>query len=502
MEISVSNAPEVQMTGDEISTSVAQIADDVINTEDYKSVLNNNPISSEVFCADPTAIEYNGRLYVFGTNDHQQCREKGINEDNTYEKIKSFVVFSTEDMINWLYHGEINVGEIAPWITNSWAPSIVSRVEDDGLTHFYMYFSNNGIGVGVITSTDPLGPWTDPLGKPLVSSRTKGLGDCPNPFDPGAVIDDNGVGWLSFGGGIAADGSSYMPGSARIVRLGEDMLSFDSPITGIPAPYLFEASELNYINGTYVYTYNTDWSDHSQQWDYDCAPPSMCSMVYMTTKTPLDPDSWEMKGECFMNPGSSGFEYSNNHTHMHKYKGKWYMLYHTLALKKAMKIKGGYRSIAAETVSVDEDSISIVNIGATESGAAPADTFDVSSAHYGAEFCAVADIYIDTSDMTAPSAVSEKAGAWICIKNAELGEMPPAFIAEVSGSGRIEIRLDSPRGEILTGISFDAPGSFETVSTEEIAAAEGVHSLYLVFSDKDISIKRWQLSELSSAEIK
>lgn len=81
------------------------------------------------------------------------------------------------------------------------------------------------------------------------------------------------------------------------------MVSFDSDFQNIPAPYLFEASELNYINGTYVYTYNTDWSDHSKQWEYDCDPPSGCSMVYMTTKTPLDPDSWVMRGECFQNRG-------------------------------------------------------------------------------------------------------------------------------------------------------------------------------------------------------
>lgn len=122
-------------------------------------------------------MEYNGRLYVYGTSDQQQCDEKGIDEDNTYEKIKSIEIFSTDDMINWEYHDRINVGEIAPWIANSWALSVVSRVEDDGLTHFYLYFSNSGMGVGVITSTDPVGPWSDPLSKPLINYDTKGLTD-------------------------------------------------------------------------------------------------------------------------------------------------------------------------------------------------------------------------------------------------------------------------------------------------------------------------------------
>ena len=43
---------------------------------DYKSS-NGNPISASVFCADPTAIDYNGRLYVYGTNDHQQYIKNG-----------------------------------------------------------------------------------------------------------------------------------------------------------------------------------------------------------------------------------------------------------------------------------------------------------------------------------------------------------------------------------------------------------------------------------------
>ena len=140
------------------------ISADKISTENYKDTRFANPISPDFFCADPTAIEYEGRLYVYGTNDHQQFEAAGPDADNTYEKIKSFLVFSTDDMVNWTYHGEINVGKIAPWIQASWAPSIVSREEADGKTHFYMYFSNSGVGTGVITSTAPVTGWTDPLG--------------------------------------------------------------------------------------------------------------------------------------------------------------------------------------------------------------------------------------------------------------------------------------------------------------------------------------------------
>ena len=58
-----------------------------------KPLTNANPISSNVFCADPTGVEYEGRLYVYGTNDHQQYATVGKNGKNTYEHIKSLVCF-------------------------------------------------------------------------------------------------------------------------------------------------------------------------------------------------------------------------------------------------------------------------------------------------------------------------------------------------------------------------------------------------------------------------
>ncbi len=387
------------------------ISADKISTNNYKDTKYNNPISSDFFCADPTAVEYNGRLYVYGTNDHEQYLAKGGDADNTYEQIKSFVILSTDDMVNWTYHGEINTGEIAPWIYNSWAPTIASRVEADGKTHFYLYFSNNGLGVGVIHATDPLGPWDDPLGKPLIDTNTPGLKDCPNPFDPGVVIDDNGVGWLSFGAGKASSGTTFMPGSARIVQLGDDMLSFASDFAVIPAAYNFEASELNYINGTYVYTYCSDWSDHSEEWPYECDSPSGCGMVYMTTKTPLDPSSWEMKGECFVNPGVSGFDYSNNHTHMHKFNGKWYMFYHTQSLRRGMGINGGYRSLCADVINVDENTVTIEKTGGTKKGLKPIVHTDAFSINNAADLNNTADIMYDVTDNAAPIVISEGEGS-------------------------------------------------------------------------------------------
>lgn len=49
----------------------------------------------------------------------------------------------------------------------------------------------------------------------------------------------------------------------------------------------------------------------------------------MTTDTPLAPDSWTYKGEYFANPGTFGYPYGNNHSHLQKFSNAYYLLYHT-----------------------------------------------------------------------------------------------------------------------------------------------------------------------------
>ena len=80
--------------------------------KEFKATSEGNPISGSVFCADPTALEYNGRLYVYGSNDHQEFIAKGKKGENEYGNIKSIVVFSTEDMVNWTFHGTIDTKKL------------------------------------------------------------------------------------------------------------------------------------------------------------------------------------------------------------------------------------------------------------------------------------------------------------------------------------------------------------------------------------------------------
>ena len=101
----------------------------------------------------------------------------------------------------------------------------------------------------------------------MINYDTKGLTDCPNPFDPGAVIDDNGVGWLAFGGGKAGawtsfrsvdfslDGDNVRKGfTANIKGSGTVEVRLDSPTGELVASVTKDngiAAEIPDITGTH-----------------------------------------------------------------------------------------------------------------------------------------------------------------------------------------------------------------------------------------------------------
>ena len=439
-----------------------------------------------VFCADPTSVEYNGRLYIYGTCDHQQYEAVGADGKNTYEHIKSFVMLSTDDMVNYTYHGRIEVGEICPWIIASWAPSIVSRVEDDGLTHFYLYFSNSGWGTGVLTATSPVGPWSDPLGKSLIDGNTEGLNGCKSPFDPGVCIDDSGTGWLSFGGG---------KDSARIVKLGSDMVSLDSEIVKIPSLYHFEASELNYINGTYVYTYNNDWESHYKGWNLDgIIPPPGCSMSYMTTKTPLDPDSWVYRDYYFRNPGEYGLEYSNNHTHLQKYCGRYYLFYHAMFPQRLLGTNGGFRSLCVNEAQVDENAVTIEKLTATKEGVQQIKYLDPYQVVEAETIAACSNISYRQEEgaMTLVSGCGcgDGKSSWICVRGADFGSSGGYLAAKVRGKGRIDIYIGKTEGEPTASLEFDC-SDWTSVYNKFNSEVSGVNDIYFELSD-GVEFDSWQ----------
>src|SRR5688572_21032378 len=73
---------------------------------------NGNPLLDFMFTADPTAVEYNGRIYVYGTNDHQQYENVGKDGKSGYQHIRTLVMMCSDVMVSWSYHAHIDTPKL------------------------------------------------------------------------------------------------------------------------------------------------------------------------------------------------------------------------------------------------------------------------------------------------------------------------------------------------------------------------------------------------------
>ena len=484
--------------------------------KNYKDVSWGNPISPCVFCADPTAIEHDGRLYVYGTNDQQEFEVKGGKGENQYGKIKSLVVFSTADMVNWTFHGTIDAGTVcSPWCFASWAPSIVAREEEDGHKHFYMYFSIGASAVGVLTAKSPLGPWQSPLDHPMIDFDTPGVGECVCVFDPGVVIDDEGIAWIAFGGGSANSKGTYlMTGNSRIAKLNKDMITIEQ-FVDLPAPYHFEANELNMMNGKYVLTYCTSGEDRSDWGQYSStmeAPPGV-SMCYMVTDNPLDPNSWEYRGDYVPNEGNFDLGWGNNHTHLHKFKENYYLFYQSTMLEIAMQTgASGFRSIGVNKAVVNENTQHINKLELDKTGVTAivylnpyelqqAETMSTSGGVSYSDFKNIkkVDYSVYDNDASKNLHVNMRAGSWTMLRSVDFGTKGAnEMMLRAKGSGKLEVRLDKIDNSPSAVIEFSSNDYADHTTAANAAMLNGVHDVYLVFTEAyDVWFDAWQFIESS-----
>lgn len=501
---------------------------------DCKGSGYNNPISANVFCADPTALEYNGRLYVYGTNDHQAFLARGKKGDNKYEYIKSLVIFSTDDMVNWTFHGTIDVKKICSWCGNSWAPSAVWRTNPEtGQDEFFLYFANGGSNVGVLKSTvSPVGPFKSPNNQAMVNHGMPGVDPCTSLFDPGAVIDENGTGWITVGGySPNAQGTRLQPNNVSIIKLKPSMTAIDGSAVKIQAPYHFEANELNMIGGKYVFTYCSHWDRDAAEWNVyinehniSASMPGGGTMCYMVSDNPTDPNSWVYKD--YYGPGVAG----NNHSHLQKFKGNYYHIYHDHGsiLLDVMKSKGlvdasagDYRSICVNKATVNESTATINRVTLNHEGVTQIKSMNPYELQQmetmancgGVEYEDITNIKKNTKISTLGNDASEnmqvkmEVGSWINVRKVDFGTTgADKIILRAKGTGKIDIRTNfNPKNAIAT-IEFSST-DFEDhtieIPEDKLARFKGVKSLlyFIVTEAENVYVDSWQFHEIGTSDI-
>ena len=494
----------------------------------YKSSNNGNPISASVFCADPTALEYNGRMYVYGTNDHQQFIKNGKKNGNGYGDIKSIVIFSSADMMNWTFHGTIDVGKLcSSWgwrFAASWAPSVTWRVTEDGTEEFFLYFANSGGSVGVLKANSPVGPWKSPLSKPMIDGDTPGVSPCHWIFDPGVVIDDDGTGWIAFGGGDPqSKGTDLQPNNARFAKLKPSMTAIDGKAVKIPAPYHFEASELNIMNDKFVYTYcsswaerkDNDWNAYKKEQGITASKPGTCTMCYMVSDNPMDPNSWVYKGVYGPHPG---FPSPNNHSHLHKFQGDYYYFYHWGPLMKSMQDAkaidsscDGYRSICVNKATVNEEVPRINTVTQNLTGVTAIcnmNPYELQQAETmansgGISYEDYTNIQKDTrvsnlgNDASKNMQVRMKEGSWILQHHMDFGATGAAkYMLRAKGKATLEIRLGRIGAKAAATIDFSSDAMEDYTIDIDATKFQGVKNVFFVVTAADnFYADAWQFTE-------
>ncbi len=463
----------------------------------YKTRGESNPITTQAYGADPFVMVYGDTMYIYMTDDHYEYDAAGEIKENTYSTINKIHVVSTKDMKNFTDCGLIPVAGtngIAKWAKNSWAPAAAWK-NIDGKDKFFLYFADNGGGIGVLEADSPVGPFRDPLGHGLIRRDMENCGNVLWLFDPAVFVDDDGTGYIYFGGGVP-EGQAAHPLTGRCAQLGDDMISLANVPVVIDAPYLFEDSGIHKCGDTYYYSYCSNFSvDSEGTKTYGMENGQIC---YMTSKSPLGPFTYA--GMILENPGKLCGLSGNNHHAIFNFKGDWYIAYHSRMLEKNADIAHGYRATHIDKVSYNEDG-SIVRITQTTAGPDQIGTVDpytenravcvskmagtdaVAADEQGYGNMILGDI--DTGDYVEITGVDfgDKGGKTLCIK----ANVPDGTV------GAVQLRLDFINRDAVGAVvlypsSENADGVYKVTLDE---AVTGTHYVYLVFSGTGYTVDSW-----------
>lgn len=429
--------------------------------------LADYPIASQRYLADPAALVHGGRVYLYASNDDDNAVGGGYT-------MHSFVCVSSSDLKNWTDHGIVfQVPADASWAQNSWAPQ---PVESNGT--IFLYFGNSASGVGVASSTSPTGEFKDAKGSYLVDSSTPGASGTDSwLFDPGMLLDDDGTGYLAFGG----NGET----NARIIKLGSDLKSVSGSAVALAPTGFFEASYLFKRNGTYYYAYSSD-SSHGLRIDY------------MTSKSPMS--GYTYAGTIAGQPPVND---NNNHASEFEFNSQWYHAYHNRYVATQAGISTTYkRNLALETLDFNADG-TVKEVTYTTDGVKQLGHLDPYARVEGETMYAQSGIETEPAGPGGMDVTQIDGGDWVAVRGADFGTAGAktfsASVASTKSGGSIELRLGSPTGTLVGTCSVPTTGALQTYMTTtcDVTGATGIADLYLVFKGSGstlFNLDYWQFT--------
>jgi hypothetical protein len=235
-------------------------------------------------------------VYMYATHDwHASAKGKlSFRMDNWW-------VWSSKDLVTWTMRDIL-------WPTDTYTHKNRTDCWATDAAHvngkYFFYLSVGGSTVGVVSSSSPIGPWTDPLHKALIPSDMPGLPGDQGSRDPGILQDDDGSNYLIFG-----TFQYYM------AKLNEDMITLaEKPrpvhVTDAFGPFgagkLDDKAFLHKYNGTYYLSWGCFYGTSSSPYGPFLYRGSAIYTLY------LDPS--------FQRPDSQ----IDRHGSFFKLHGQWY----------------------------------------------------------------------------------------------------------------------------------------------------------------------------------
>ena len=470
---------------------------------------HRNALITQGFSADPSTMVYDGRVYLFASNDSLEYDANGNATARTFANgIQGLRVISSADLSNWTDHGVINVGgdppstnplinepKVTPYSTKAWAPSATWKMIGNK-PRFFLYFANSGNGIGVIIADSPTGPWRSPLNKLLIDRNTPNCATVDYLFDPGVFIDDDGQAYLYFGGGQNFNNPDVPNNSnhtqyARRVKLNPDMVSLRGTPEEWYVPYLFEACDMVKFNNNYYFTYCTNWGTNGNAFGL-----SNSQIAYMKGGDPMgiyktdptDPNIGSFSAPARLLNSASGQLASrddNNHQNLFVFKDNLYIAYHAAKVAEAM-LTGDFkhRSSFIDKVTVNGDG-TLEPVTMTRKGVDQVGNLDPYALNEAETIGIMGGIYTRSDPGAGNKMVvtSIDTGDWVALYGVDFGSAGGAtkFYARVRTpavpadyAGAIEIRLD-PQG---AGVTSDT-GNLTPDNTARITGGTVIGRAYI-----------------------
>ncbi|HVT81476.1 MAG TPA: glycoside hydrolase family 43 protein [Phycisphaerae bacterium] len=425
----------------------------------------DNPVVQTKFTADPAPLVVGDTLYLITSHDEDDAR--GFH-------MLDWQCYSTKDMVNWTDHGAIASLATFKWAVqnnDAWAPQVVPR---DGKFFLYVPISARGNPKNVIAvavADNPLGPYTDPLGKPLIE-RGNGY------IDPSAFVDDDGQAYLYFGNP-----------NAWFVKLNKDMTSYSGEI--IKA----EGKPKNYQEGPWIYKRN---GHYYLAYASTCCPEGI---GYAMSDKPTGP--WEFKGNIMDGTRLS----DGNHPGIADFKGKSYVFGFNYKLNwEIAPAKRERRSVCVAELTYHADGTIEKLPWWTDQGVAQVGKFDPYVQVDAATICYEKGVKTlmrgQGKQGVYVSAVEN--GAWIKIKGVDFGDKGAArftaTLAAAAEDANLTLRLDSEVGTAIGALKIKSTGGLDKWESQScnVTGAKGVHDVYFKFfgsASPVMSVDSWKFEQ-------